>query len=103
MEKDVMRLQKADLAGLQVEICKDLVCEELDGEMVILDLDSKLYFGIDAVGSRIWQMLEEKVPPSAMIDILLEEYEVEADPCRRKVMAFLADLEKNNLITLSTI
>ena len=71
--------------------------------MVILNMHSGLYFGIDAVGSRIWQMLEKKVPPATMVDLLLEEYEIEADLCSQQVAAFLAELEKNNLILRNTL
>ena len=62
-----------------------------------------LYYGIDEVGSRIWQMLEEKIPPAAMIDRLLNEYEIEVGECSRQVMDFLTELEKNNLILRSVI
>ena len=71
--------------------------------MVILNMHSGLYYGIDEVGSRIWQMLEEKIPPAAMIDRLLNEYEIEVGECSRQVMDFLTELEKNNLILRSVI
>jgi len=83
---------------MQVEISKDLVYQELDGEMVILEMKSGEYFGIDAIGSRIWQMLEKKVPPMVMVETLKEEYEVEPDLCRQQVVTFLRELELNKLI-----
>ena len=98
MDNNLMSLKESDLKELQIEIGKDLVCQELDGEMVILDMHSGLYYGIDAVGTRIWQMLEQKVPPATMVDHLLEEYEIEANLCLQQVLAFLVDLKKNNLI-----
>ena len=103
MDTTMIHIKESDFAGVQVEIRKDLVCQELDGEMVILNMQSGLYYGIDAVGSRIWQMLEEKVPPATMVDLLLEEYEIEADLCSQQVATFLSELEKNNLITRITI
>ena len=98
MDNKEIPITQSVLVGLQIEICKDLVCEELDGEMVILNMQSGLYFGIDEIGSRIWKMLEEKIPPVTMIKLLLDEYEIEADLCRQQVMAFIMELEKNNLI-----
>jgi len=88
---------------LQVEISKDLVYQELDGEMVILEMQSGQYFGIDVIGSRIWQMLESKVPPVLMIEKLQEEFEVEPELCRHQVVTFLDELEKNNLIRPFTL
>ena len=103
MENNSLNLQESELTGLRVEVCKDLVCQELDGEMVILNMHSGLYYGIDTVGSRIWQMLEEKIQPAAMIGRLLEEYEIEAGECSRQVMEFLTELEKNNLILRTAV
>lgn len=98
MEKSVFDVTESDLKELRVEVDKELVCQELDGEMVLLDMNSGLYFGIDAVGTRIWQMLEEKVPPVKMVDLLLQEYEVEAERCAQQVLAFLLNLEENKLV-----
>jgi hypothetical protein len=103
MDNKLMSLRESDLKDLQIQICKDLVCQELDGEMVILDMHAGLYFGIDAVGTRIWQMLQEGVPPATMINLLLEEYEIEPDICSQQVVDFLGVLEKNHLIMRNTI
>jgi hypothetical protein len=83
---------------LQVEVNKGLVCQEFDGEMVILEMQSGQYFGIDVIGSRIWQMLESKVAPVLMIEKLQEEFEVEPELCRHQVVTFLDELERNKLI-----
>jgi hypothetical protein len=98
MEKKLLDGTESDLKDLQVEADKELVCQELDGEMVLLDMNSGLHFGIDAVGTRIWQMLEEKVPPVKMVDLLLQEYDVEAERCAQQVLAFLLNLEQNKLV-----
>jgi len=93
---------ETDSKNLQIEISKDLVYQELDGEMVLLDMKSGQYFGIDEIGCRIWRMLEDKVPPVSIIEKLLEEYEVEKDLCRQQVVTFLEKLEHNNLISYIT-
>lgn len=36
-----------------------IATEVVDGELVLLQLDDGIYFGLDAVGTRIWQWLME--------------------------------------------
>ncbi len=38
----------------------EVIFRELDGEAVILNLDTGIYFGLDAVGTRIWRLIEER-------------------------------------------
>lgn len=90
-----------DFLRINVELAKDLVCQELDGEMVILDLHSGEYYGVDLIGTRIWRMLEEHVPPVAIVDELLAEYEVDLDTCHQHLASFFRQLEQNKLIKIT--
>ena len=44
---------------MRIEISEDVLFQEVGGETVLLDLASEQYFGLDAVGTRIWQLLGE--------------------------------------------
>jgi hypothetical protein len=44
---------------MSISISKDVLTQELQDETVLLDLDSENYFGLDSVGTRIWQLLNE--------------------------------------------
>lgn len=65
---------------------------DLNGEAAILQLSSGLYFGLDEVGARIWQLLQEPTTPDDVVRDLLEEYEVEASACRADVTNLLAEM-----------
>lgn len=56
-----------------------VVWRELDGEAVLLDLESEVYFGLDDVGTRIWSLLEADRPLGEVHRLLLAEYEVAAE------------------------
>ena len=56
-----------------------VVWRELDGEAVLLDLESEAYFGLDEVGTRIWSLLEAERPLAEVHRLLLAEYEVGAE------------------------
>jgi hypothetical protein len=74
------------------------VSSEVNGEAVTLNLKSGVYFSLNAVGSRIWQLLQK---PSSVGDIravIEREYEVEAEQCERDVMSLLNKLASKGLI-----
>ena len=71
---------------------------ELDDETVILDLDAGMYRGLDAVGTRIWQLLEHEKTVAALRAVLLDEYDVSVDQCHQDLLVFLKELAAQNLI-----
>ena len=75
----------ADLFSLTLEPSKDVLIQELAGEAVLLDLDSANYFGLNEVGTRIWQILAEHGSPEKAVVILLDEYEVDEEILREDV------------------
>ena len=83
-----------------VTIPEDLVYQELDGEMVLLNMQSGQYFGIDEIGSKIWALVEEKVLPVDIVKRLIAEYEVSEEDCQQQVAAFLDELAKEGLIQM---
>lgn len=54
----------------------DVVFRELEGEAVLLHLETGLYFGLDPVGTRIWSLLAQGTPLRRLHARLLEEYDV---------------------------
>lgn len=64
----------------------------LDGEVVMMSVEKGSYYGLDPVGSRIWELLEEPKTVSEVVDELLEVYEVDPEVCMRDTVAFLESL-----------
>jgi hypothetical protein len=72
---------------------------EVGGEQVILDLDAGTYYGLNAVGARVWQLLQSPIEVEALVDTVSEEYEdVSRSQCREDVTHLLADLLEHKLI-----
>ena len=84
-----------------IEVSDNVVAREVGGETMLLDLASGTYFGLDAVGGRFWQLLEEGKSPSTARDVMLEEYDVGADQLERDLENLLAELAANGLVTAS--
>ena len=75
-----------------------VVFRELDGETVLLNLDSGVYFGLDAVGTRVWTLLLEHGTPAPVCAQMEHEYEVERDPLERDVQRLVRELHQKGLI-----
>lgn len=85
----------------RVLIPDSVMFRELEGESVILDLDSESYFGLDQIGTRMWQVVTEADSIQAAFDVLLEEYEVEAHTLRADLSELLDTLVARGLIEVS--
>lgn len=85
---------------LLIKRSKTALGTELDDETIILDLDAGMYNGLDAVGTRIWQLLVREQTVAALRAVLLEEYDVNEDQCDQDLLAFLKDLATQNLIEM---
>ena len=81
-----------------VVAAKDQVSCDLAGEAAILNLQAGVYYGLDAVGARVWHLLQEPRTVQDIRETLLMEYEVEADRCERDLLALLQELVAAGLI-----
>ncbi len=72
----------------------------IGNELVMLDVEQGAYFGMDAVGTVIWEKLAAPVRVEDLCTALRQEYDVDADTCRREVLAFLETLRRHGLLEL---
>ena len=77
---------------------KNQVWCELSGEAVILHLKSSVYYGLNAVGARVWSSIQEPRTVGAVLDILLEEFDVAPDRCEADLLELLKELKSRGLI-----
>lgn len=72
----------------------------LDQESVLLNLNTEKYFGLDAVGTRMWQLLTGSPTIEAACVQLLEEYQVDSETLRSNLSELLDHLAENGLIAI---
>jgi len=83
---------------MKVAIPEDVVFRDLAGEAVILNLVSGTYFGLNEVGTRIWNLLAEHGSTEQVLASVLAEYEVEEAQLRQDLEALLQALTEKGLI-----
>jgi hypothetical protein len=84
--------------GSAVVAAEGQVSNDIGEEVAILDLKAGTYFGLDAVGARVWELIQEPRRAEQIRDILLDEYEVEPDRCERDLLALLQRLAEEGLL-----
>ncbi|MEM9808147.1 MAG: PqqD family peptide modification chaperone [Cyanobacteria bacterium P01_D01_bin.56] len=77
------------------------VSSELNGEVVILNLTSGVYYGLNEVGARIWELIQQPRSVEQIYSILLDEYEVAPDACQQELFNLLQGLKNACLIEVS--
>ena len=65
---------------------EDVLFQNLDGEAVLLDLASETYFGLNEVGTRVWELLESSMSLGEIATLLQSEYEVESARAQSDVL-----------------
>lgn len=70
---------------------------ELLGEIVILELESGVYYGLNETGSKIWSSIQQSMTVAEIRDALLAEYEIDSESCTRYVVSLIEDLVAKDL------
>jgi hypothetical protein len=83
-----------------IRIKKDVVFRDLEGEMVLLNLATGVYFGLDPVGTRIWGLIDGRRSAAAIVEALIAEYDVDPQTCETDLDRFLESLRDNELVEL---
>ena len=91
-----------ELFSQRVSVPDDVLMRELDGESVILDLASENYYGLDDIGTRIWQLLNSSNTVQKAYDSLLLEYDVEPKRLQQDMQELIAQLVAKDLLRIET-
>jgi Coenzyme PQQ synthesis protein D (PqqD) len=79
---------------------KDVMFRDLDGEAVILNLDTGTYFGLNAVGTRIWCLIEQHGRLDAVLDELCREYDATPEQLEQDLLELVGRLADARLVEL---
>lgn len=84
---------------MRFHIADDVVFRDLAGESVLLNLSTGTYFGLDAVGTRLWHIIAEHGSTELVIETLLAKYDVDALRLQKDVEALIDQLLAKGLLT----
>lgn len=76
----------------------DIIASEVDGELVLISIQDGKYYGLDAVGSEIWRLLEEPKSVAALVAALQAHFEGDAGAIEQDTIAFIDQLAAQTLV-----
>jgi hypothetical protein len=84
----------------RVKLPDDVLISGLQAESVLLNLDSERYYGLNDVGTQMLRLLTASDSIGAAYNILLDEYNVEAEVLRRDLISTIEELTKYGLVEI---
>jgi DNA polymerase elongation subunit (family B) len=77
---------------------KSQVSCQVDAETVVLHFDKGLYFGLNEVGTLIWNQVQQPRKVQEIRDAILREYDVSNEQCERDLLSLLRELSDKGLV-----
>ncbi len=79
---------------------KEVVQSKIGDEVVMLDVESGYYFGLNSVASVIWDMMKEKIDLNTLVENLMKEFEVDKETCESDTLELLAEMKEKKIIRI---
>lgn len=76
----------------------EIVYRTIDQEAILVDSRQGMVTVLNQTGSRIWQMLDGKTDYNRMVEIIADEFDVDANTAREDVKQFIDSLTENNMV-----
>ena len=87
---------------MRLKAAPQVVFQEVEGELVLLDLDAERYYVLDDVGARCWNLLAEHGDMEQVVSSMLSEYDVDEATLRSDLGELLARLRSAGLVVPAT-
>lgn len=82
----------------KVTVASDVVSCDLVEEAALLNLKDGVYYGLNPVGARIWNLLQKPITAGEILEVIIEEYDVEKDVAQADLMELLEQLLEKELV-----
>jgi hypothetical protein len=77
---------------------KEVIQSRIGDEIVMLDVESGFYFGLNSVASVIWDMMKEKVDLRTVVDALMKEFDVDRSTCESDTLELIGQMVEKKII-----
>jgi Coenzyme PQQ synthesis protein D (PqqD) len=87
--------------NMRVRIPEEVIFRELDGESVVLNIESGIYFGLDGVGTQLWQWLAESGSLQSVRVRMADAFDAPAEQLDADLIAFVEELTSKGLLAVA--
>ena len=92
-----LRLQTGDIV---VKNDSAFMSADMAGDYVLLSLKDERYYGVDGVGSRLWELIQRPGTFGSLVDAIVAEFDVDRQRCAADVEMFLTELSERSVIEI---
>ena len=92
----------AERTGAALRISDDAHSVRMDDQVIVADMRSGRYLGLDDVGARVWDLIGEGATYEYIVERLSGEYDAPGDVLERDVQRLLQDLLQRRLVEYAT-
>ena len=96
----MMKLTKESVLAVSPDQVSADLSSGLGKEVVILDLKDGIYYELNEVGAHIWGLIQQPNSVQAILDSLLEEYDVSPEQCEADLLALAEDMIRRGLVEI---
>lgn len=86
---------------MRVRVPEEVIFRELDGESVVLNIESGIYFGLDGVGTQLWQWLAESGSLQSVRVRMADTFDAPAEQLDADLIAFVEELTSKGLLAVA--
>jgi hypothetical protein len=86
--------------GTVITRTDEIISADMDGETVMMSIEQGNYYGLNPIGSRIWELIEAPVSVSSLCDTLQAEFDVCPETCQQDVLEFLNQLKNEEILEI---
>lgn len=73
---------------------------DVDDTVVMMSILQGKYYGLDTIGTRIWELIAQPQSVASVCDALRDEFDVDEETCRRDVLDFVRELAGEQLVRI---
>lgn len=84
----------------KITVTGDVVKADIQDEVIILHPDSQMYYSLNPMGSRVWELLQNPIKGSEIVESIVEEFDVERTRCENDILSFLEMLYEKDLVQI---
>jgi len=77
---------------------ENVIYKAVGEELVLLDLERGIYYGLDPVGARMWQLLASGSSIETVVEAMLDEYDVEREQLQADLESLAKELREHGLL-----
>ena len=79
---------------------KEVIQSRIGDEVVMLDVESGYYFGLNSVASVIWDMMKKKIELNTLVENLMKEFDVDKATCELDTLELLEEMKGKKIIRI---